>query len=177
MAMVRERRAGALGRVFGDPQWSEGERSEPERNGGAPKTAVSQDGVASPEPVDPEVVERPRRRRFTAVYKVRIVEEAEGCREYGQIGALLRREGLYSSQLSTWRRQYRAGALRALKDDTRGRRPSRNPVEAENERLRRKVVRLERQLAQAHTIIEFQKKFAEVLGIPLTGTEDEEGER
>ena len=175
--MVGEKRANAVGRVFGVPQWSEGERSEPERNGGAPKPGASQDSVVSPVPADPEVLERPRRRRFTAAYKARIVEEAEGCTEYGQIGALLRREGLYSSQLSTWRRQYRDGALRALKDDKRGRRPSRNPVETENERLRKKVARLERHLHQANTIIEFQKKFAEVLGIPLTGTEDEEGER
>ena len=169
MGNGKVRGAVALGSDLAGPKWSEGECS-----GGAAKSPGRQDGVGVP---DPEVLEKPKRRRFSAAYKARIVEQAEQCTELGEIGALLRREGLYSSQLSTWRRQYRAGALRALKDDTRGRRPSRNPVEAENERLRRKVVRLERQLAQAHTIIEFQKKFAEVLGIPLTGTEDEEGER
>ena len=171
MAMVREKMADALGRVFGAPQRSEGERSEPERSGGAPKTAASQDGVGA----DPEVLEKPWRRRFSAAYKARIVQEAETCTENGQVGALLRREGLYSSYLSKWRRQYREGARRALSDEKRGRRRSRNPVEVENERLRKKVARLERQLHQANTIIEFQKKFAEVLGIPLTGAEDEEG--
>ena len=176
MAMVREKMGDALGRVFGDPQRSEGERSEPERSGGAPKTAVSQDGVESGGRAEPEVVEVPRRRRFSAAYKARVVQEAEACTEYGEVGALLRREGLYSSYLSKWRRQYREGGHRALGDDKRGRRRRKNPLEAENERLRRKVARLERRLEQAQTIIEFQKKFAEVLGIPLTSTEEQEGE-
>jgi len=177
MAMVREKMADALGRVFGDPQWSDGERSEPERSGGAPKTAESQDGVDPAGRANPEVLEKPQRRRFSAAYKARIVQEAEACRESGQVGALLRREGLYSSYLSKWRRQYQEGARRALSDDKRGRRRRRNPLEGENERLRRKVARLQRRLEQAQTIIEFQKKFAEVLGIPLTSTEDGDGEK
>lgn len=78
---------------------------------------------------DPEVDLRPRRRRFSASYKARIVEEAERCTEYGDIGSLLRRKGLYSSHLSTWREQYRAGALDALRDDNRGRKCTRSPLE------------------------------------------------
>lgn len=176
MAMIREKMADALGRVFGDPQRSEGERSEPERSGGAPKTAAIQDGVDSAGRAEPEVLEKPRRRRFSAQYKARIVQETEACTECGQVGALLRREGLYSSYLSKWRRQYREGGRHALSDDKRGRRRRRNPLEAENERLRRKVARLERRLEQAQTIVEFQKKFSEVLGIPLASTEEQEGE-
>lgn len=176
MAMVREKMADALGRVFGDPQWREGERSEPERSVGVPKTAASQDGVESGARSDPEVLEKPQRRRFSAAYKARIVQEAEACTECGQVGALLRREGLYSSYLSKWRRQYREGGRGALGDDKRGRKRRRNPLEAENEKLRKKTARLERALAQANTIIEFQKKFAEVLGIPLSSAEEQEGE-
>ncbi len=91
---------------------------------------------------DPEVSSLPKRRRFSADYKARVVEEAEACTEAGDIGALLRREGLYSSQLSQWRKQYRTGALRALRDDKRGRKVSKHPLEDENEKLRRQNARL-----------------------------------
>ena len=83
---------------------------------------------------DPEVLERPQRRRFSAEYKARIVEEANALSEPGAIGALLRREGLYSSHLVDWRRQYRDGALGALARP-RGR-PRPNPLAAEVEALR-----------------------------------------
>ena len=86
MAMVRQKMADALGRVFGDPQWREGEQSEPERSVGVPKTAASQDGVESGARSDPEVLEKPQRRRFSAAYKARIVQEAEACTECGQGG-------------------------------------------------------------------------------------------
>jgi transposase-like protein len=124
---------------------------------------------------DPEVPERPVRRRFTAEYKARIVEEANAATEPGAVGALLRREGLYSSHLVDWRRQYRLGALSNLARP-RGR-PRPDPLAAENERLRRTNVRLERRLATAERIIEIQGKVSELLGIPLaqTGDDDESG--
>jgi transposase-like protein len=114
---------------------------------------------------DPEVPERPVRRRFSAEYKLRIVEEANAATEPGQVGALLRREGLYSSHLVDWRRQYRLGALSHLARP-RGR-PKPNPLAAENERLRRQNKRLEHRLATAERIIEIQVKVSELLGIPL----------
>jgi len=118
----------------------------------------------------------PKRRRFSAAYKARVVEEAEGCTEPGETGALLRREGLYSSQLSKWRQQYRGGALRALCDDKRGRKATKHPLEDENERLRKQNERLACRLEQAETIIEIQKKVATMLGIPLNSVENEQGE-
>lgn len=109
--------------------------------------------LGHPEPMpDPEVPERPARRRFTAEYKLRIVEEANAATEPGAVGALLRREGLYSSHLVDWRRQYRLGALSSLARP-RGR-PKPHPLAAENEQLRRRNVRLERRLATAERIIE-----------------------
>jgi transposase len=106
---------------------------------------------------DSQVLERPERRKFSVEYKARIVREADACTEAGQIGALLRREGLYSSQLVSWRRLYREGALKALKDDKRGRKQIRNPLEAEVESLKKKNLSLEKRLAQAEAIIDIQK--------------------
>jgi len=108
------------------------------------------------------------RRRFTAEYKVRILREADRCTESGQLGALLRREGLYSSHLSTWRQQRDAGTLAGLTPKRRGRKA--NPdaaLIAEIERLNRETLRLAAKLRQAETIIEVQKKLSEILGIPL----------
>jgi len=121
---------------------------------------------------DPEVSERPARRRFSAEYKLRIVEEANALAESGAIGALLRREGLYSSHLVDWRRQYRLGALSNLARP-RGR-PRPNPLAAENDRLRRRNARLEQRLATAERIIEIQGKVSELLGIPLARSSDDE---
>lgn len=129
------------------------------------------DGVAVP---DPEVPAQAKRRRFSASYKARIVQEAERCTESGEIGALLRREGLYSSQLSRWRELYRAGALDGLRDDKRGRKKTRHPLKDENERLRKHNERLARRIEQAETIIEIQKKVAAMLGLPLNSVENEE---
>ena len=120
---------------------------------------------------DPEVRERPVRRHFSAEYKLRIVEEAERATEPGDIGSLLRREGLYSSHLTEWRRLHRAGALQALARP-RGR-PRPNPLAAEVERLTRRTVRLEADLARAHRIIEIQSEVSELLGIPLARSEDD----
>ena len=122
---------------------------------------------------NPEVPARPVRRHFPADYKARIVEEAERCNEHGEIGALLRREGLYSSHLSKWRQLYRSGALDALRDDKRGRKATKHPLEDEVVRLRKQLVRTERRLEQAETIIDIQKKVATMLGIPLNSVENE----
>jgi transposase len=111
---------------------------------------------------DPELVERPRRRRFTAEYKLRILQEADACTRPGEIGALLRREGLYSSLLSAWRQQREEGALAALKRP-RGRRGP-HPLEAENARLRERVTRAEAELAKARKVIEVQGNVSALLG-------------
>ena len=119
-------------------------------------------------PSDSEVPEKPVRRRFDAAYKQRIVEEADGLSQPGELGQLLRREGLYSSQLSTWRRQREEGVLAGLTPKQRGRKATRKDVAAlENERLRRENERLVQRLKQAETIIEVQKKVSEILGIAL----------
>ncbi len=104
-----------------------------------------------------EVEPKATRRRFTAEYKRKIVKEAEQC-ERGEIGALLRREGLYSSYLSKWREEYASGSL---SDKPRG--PRANPNRAEVKRLGRENARLQRKLEQAEAIIEAQKKLARLL--------------
>lgn len=117
---------------------------------------------------DPAVAEKPVRRRFTAPYKLRILGEAERCVESGQLGALLRREGLYSSHLTTWRKCRDEGTLAGLTPKRRGRKANPDaPLIAENERLKRETQRLAARLRQAETIIEVQKKLSEILGIPL----------
>ena len=117
---------------------------------------------------DPAVAEKPVRRRFTAEYKLRILHEADRSTAPGQLGALLRREGLYSSLLSTWRQQRDQGTLAGLTPKRRGRKANPDaPLIAENQRLKRETQRLAAKLRQAETIIEVQKKLSEMLGIPL----------
>jgi transposase-like protein len=123
-------------------------------------------------PPDPEVPEKPKRRRFSAEYRLRIVREADTCKEPGEIGALLRREGLYSSLLTAWRRQRDAGALEGLRSKKRG--PKSKAVDPRVKRLEREVSRLKRKLEQAETIIDIQKKVAGMLGIPLRTSEPDE---
>jgi len=124
-------------------------------------------GNSKPIP-DPAVPEKPVRRRFTAEYKLRILREADHCNQPGQLGALLRREGLYSSHLTTWRQQRDQGTLAALTPKRRGRKAAPDaPVIAANERLKRENQRLAEKLRQAETIIEIQKKLSEILGTPL----------
>ncbi len=151
---------------------SEAERSEAERSGGLTKSAGSQVRVSAP---NPEVSEASGRRRFSASYKARIVREADACTEPGEIGAMLRREGLYSSQLVEWRRSYRRGAEKALADDKRGRKVTKNPLVDENQRLGRELERAQKKLRQAEIIIEFQKNLCEILGIspPSVSTDEE----
>jgi transposase-like protein len=125
------------------------------------------------ERVKPDVGEKPVRRRFTAEYKARILDEADRCTEPGQLGELLRREGLYSSHLTNWRRQRDEG----LSPKRRGRKSIPNKKERQElERLRRENKRLAERLRQAEMIIDVQKKVSEMLGIPPAQIEDENNE-
>jgi len=128
--------------------------------------------IAGTNPPDPQVPERAKRRTFTAEYKRRILREADACTGCGDIGALLRREGLYSSHLNTWRRQQAKG----LEPATRGRKSIRHPLEEENKRLLREKAALERRLKRAELINDIQKKVSEMLGIPLNSPENEGGD-
>ena len=117
---------------------------------------------------NPEVQDKAVRRRFTAEYKLRILTLADACTGRGSMGALLRREGLYASNLNAWRTQRERGVLSALKPKKRGRKESvRNPLIAENEKLRRDNELIIKRLRQAEIIIDIQKKVSEILGIPL----------
>jgi transposase-like protein len=124
---------------------------------------------------DPEVPEAKPRRRFTAAYKMRLLDQADRCTEPGQIGALLRREGLYSSHLTHWRKQREQGILHGLTPAKRGRKAkSRNPLAKRLVELERENQRLQHKLKQAHIIIEAQKKISEILGIEQNLQEIEE---
>jgi transposase len=113
---------------------------------------------------DPEVVPKAKRRKFSAEYKRRILDEADSCTEPGQIGALLRREGLYSSHLTTWRRQRDRGLIQALSPKKRGRK-RKDELEREVARLERENARLQASLEQAEMIIDVQKKLSKLLGL------------
>jgi transposase len=119
---------------------------------------------------NPEVMPKAKRRTFTAEYKLKILAEADSCTEPGEVGALLRREGLYSSHLTTWRRQREAGGLAGLAARKRGRK--KDEQAAENARLRRENERMRKQLEQADLIIAAQKKLAQALEA-VTNAEDE----
>lgn len=141
------------------------------------KSARPSDPEVLEKPADPEVLEKPVRRKFTAAYKLKIVEAAERCSELGQIGALLRREGLYSSQLSTWRNQQQQGQLQALEDNKRGRKASiPQLVQKELEQLRRENQRLREKMQQAELIIDIQKKASQLMGISLSPVNHDESD-
>ena len=123
------------------------------------------------QPADPEVVERAVRRRFTPQYKLKILREAERCSTPGEIGALLRREGLYSSNLSAWRKQREAGALASMAATKRGRQPKLSARDKELTGLRQDLERMRKKLGQTEKIIEVQKKLSEVLGVSLDTAE------
>ena len=123
--------------------------------------------VAVPRAVVPEVevVAKATRRRFSAEYKRRILREAEACTEPGAIGALLRREGLYSSHLTTWRAQRERGELLGLTPKRRGPAPqAKNPLAAKVAALEREVTRQTARADRAEALVELQKKVAELLG-------------
>lgn len=134
-------------------------------------SATPADRSSWPTPPDPEVPERARRRQFTATYKLRILEEADACSLPGQLGILLRREGLYSSHLADWRRHRAQGTLAALAPRRRGH--AITPIDpAEVTRLRHENERLTRQLAAAEAIIDIQKKVSALLSLTQPSSAD-----
>jgi transposase len=115
-----------------------------------------------------EVVAKAERRRFTAEYKLRVLHEADRCKPPGEIGALLRREGLYWSNLITWRKQRQSGELAGLRGKRRGpKRREKNPLANRVRELERENVPLKRRAERAEGIMELQKKVSEILGIDL----------
>jgi transposase-like protein len=120
---------------------------------------------------DPEVTLKAKRRTFSAEYKLRILDEASACRRSGERGALLRREGLYSSHLTHWRRELREGARAGLKPKKRG--PKRDALAVENVQLKGEIARLQAKLERAETIIDVQKKLSQLLGLPTASETDE----
>ena len=145
-----------------------------ERSDEAPRA-----GRARPTP-DPEVVAKPKRRQFTAEYRLRILEEADRCTQRGEVGRLLRREGLYSSHLTAWRKARRKGSLRGLASKKRGAKPAeRNPLDAKVRALEAQVARLEHELHTAHTILDVQGKVAGLVcfNSPAHGTPECRGRR
>ena len=133
-------------------------------------TLPSNSPVAATVAAETEVTAKAVRRRFSAAYKMRILQEAEECSN-GELGALLRREGLYSSHLTTWRRQQEAGQLKGLKAKKRGPKP--NPQAKELKRLRHENERLRVRLQQAEAIIDAQKKLAQLFS-PNSSSADNE---
>src|SRR6202163_4140591 len=126
---------------------------------------------------DSEVTARPQRRRFTAEYKRSIVEQADASQDAGAIGALLRREGLYSSHLANWRRQCQRGEMEALSPKRGGPKMVVSPLVVENRKLLASNARLTKRLQNAELIIEVQKKVAALLGNPIPNIKiDEENE-
>ena len=148
----------------------EDERSETERSAAAGNAGTSLPPTPQP---NPEVVAKAKRRRFTADYKQSILEQADQATESGGIGALLRREGLFSSHLTTWRRERKAGVLQALTPHKRGPKSKRNPLAEENQKLQRDNQRLAEQLRKAEIIIDVQKKVAALLGHPIVDPDPE----
>lgn len=115
---------------------------------------------------DPEVPEKKPRRKFTASYKLRILQEVENCTKPGDIGKILRREGLYSSNLTSWKRARDKGQLEAMSPQKRGRKPKeKNPLTIEVAKLQKEKAKLEQKLKRAELIIDAQKKISQILGI------------
>ena len=144
-------------------------RREPERSEGD-RSATGGNTAAHP---DPEVVAQAKRRRFTAEYKQRILAAVDQAKGSGGIGVLLRREGLYSSLLATWRRERDAGVLQALSPQKRGPKSKHDPFAEENQQLRRETQRLTEELRKAEIVIDIQKKVATLLGRPIRSDPEE----
>ena len=124
-------------------------------------------------PSDPEVPETKPRRKFTAKYKLEILEKADKCTQPGQIGVILRKEGLYCSNLTAWRKQRDKGLLESMIPKKRGRKKvEKNPLAREVAWLQRDNERLKKKLKQAETIIEVQKKISQILGISQDHNEE-----
>ncbi len=153
-----------------DDERSGGDRREPERSSASTAAALD----SPPSPPDPEVPsDRPKRRTFTAEYKKRILAEHDACSQAGEIGALLRREGMYSSLISEWKRQRDEGMDAALAPHKRGRKAKVvDALAAKVAELEHDKRRLEDRLRKAETIIDVQKKVSQLLGVPLTDPEN-----
>ncbi len=126
------------------------------------------------ETLETEVVAKARRRSFSAKYKRDIVRRADACKKPGEVGALLRREGLYSSHLTTWRREVEEHALAALAPKKRG--PKSRPVDPRDEELaalRRENAKLKARAERAELLVEIQKKVSQMLGVELPKVEEE----
>jgi transposase len=135
--------------------------------------AAAAPSASGPAP-DPEVRAVARRRQFSAGYKLSVLEQADRCTSPGAIGALLRREGLYSSNLTVWRREREAGALAAL-GKNRGRKAKATPEQRRIAALEAKNARLQHELEQARTIIGVQKKLCTLLGLPTAEPTEDTG--
>jgi transposase len=139
------------------------------------RRATGDSGARAPEGApDPEVTERAKRRRFTAEYKLRVLRQADACKGDGDIGALLRREGLYSSQLAAWRRQRDEIGKAGLKARRRG--PKGKVVDPRVKKLERENACLKRRLARVELMLDIQKKASEMLGIPLNHPDKDEND-
>jgi len=143
--------------IVGELERRGDERSEAPRSGGSPTI----ERAAAPAPPDPEVPARHARRRFTTAYKLEILRKADACSRHGELGALLRKEGLYSSHLITWRQQRERG----LTPKKRGRKAV--PVDPRLKKLEQENRRLTTRLQKAEALLDFQKKVAALLQIPL----------
>jgi transposase len=147
----------------------EDERSEADRS--APDSKAGADPKPHP---NPEVVAQAKRRSFTAEYKQRILVEADQAKKLGEVGTLLRREGLYSSHLTTWRKEREAGVRQALTPQKRGPKSKRDPVAEQVQKLQRDNERLTEQLRKAEIVIDVQKKVAALLGWPIATPDPEQ---
>jgi transposase len=147
-----------------EPTGSEGARRATEDSVGSVRSQIP----------DPEVMEKPKRRRFSSEYKLRIVREADSCKGDGDVGALLRREGLYFSTLSNWRRQRDEIVRKGLAGVRRGRKAKKQDPRIKE--LERENAQLRLRLKKAETILEIQKKASELLGISLESPDSEEND-
>ncbi len=145
-----------------------------ERSGEAANAAGAAPPASCSLVPDPEVVARPRRRSFTAEYRRSIIEQADAAHDAGAVGLLLRREGLYSSHLATWRRQRKQGGIDALTPKKRGPKVVVSPLVKENRDLLAANARLTKKLKNAELIIEVQKKVAALLGNPIPNIQIDE---
>ena len=142
-------------------------RREPERSEGDRRATDGKSGPDRTTRPDPEVVAQAQRRRFTADYKQRILAQAGQAKGAGGVGALLRREGLYSSLLTAWRREAQTGIRQALTPQKRGPKSQRDALQEENQKLQKENARLVEELRKAAIVIDVQKKVGALLGWPI----------
>lgn len=145
-----------------------------ERSGEAANATGAAPTPSRPPVPDSEVIARPRRRTFTAEYKRSVLDQADAAQDSGSIGALLRREGLYSSHLTTWKRQRQKGEIDALTPQKRGPKVVVSPLVKQNRQLQAANARLSKKLQNAELIIEVQKKVAALLGNPIPNIQIDE---